>query len=138
MSDLMARYHHISINHSHPPLLNLLSKKVHPTPLILLLHIPTRIIIPPKRPQERRLHITPIMAPHNLLNRLTSFVGMVERDSGSVVVQNVVLDHAVEERSSDEAEVAVDGRGGAPHEGPGCVGVVGERKVSVLEEGYCY
>jgi hypothetical protein len=49
------------------------------------------------------------MRPHDLLDRLAGLVSVVERDAGRVVVQDVVLDDAVEERATYEAEVAVNG-----------------------------
>lgn len=62
---------------------------------------------------------------------------MVEGDCGHEVVADVRADDVVEEVRVDEAEVAVDGCGGAAGEGPGAVVVVGHAGVGVLEEGYC-
>lgn len=63
---------------------------------------------------------------------------MVEGDCGDQVVADVGADDIVEEVGVDEAEVAVDGCGGATGEGPGAVVVVGHAAISVLEEGYCH
>lgn len=61
---------------------------------------------------------------------------MVKGDRGDVVVQDVGFDDRVEEVTADEAEVTVDGGGGAAGEGPGARGVVREGWVGVLEVGY--
>lgn len=63
---------------------------------------------------------------------------MIERDTASVVVQDVEINCAVEEVCADEAEIAIDGRSGAAQEGVGAGGVVGEEGVGVLEVGYYY
>jgi len=60
---------------------------------------------------------------------------VVEGDGGDEVVADVCADYVVEEVRVDEAEVAVDGCGGAAGEGPGAVVVVRHAAVSVLEEG---
>ncbi len=52
------------------------------------------------------------------------------------MVQDVRLDDAVEEVAADEAELAVDGGGGAAGEGPGVGVVVGKGRVGVLEVRY--
>lgn len=51
------------------------------------------------------------------------------------MVQDVRLDDAVEDVAADEAELAVDGGGGAAGEVPGLAGVVGQGGVGVLEVG---
>ena len=53
------------------------------------------------------------------------------------MVQDVGLDDAVEEVAADEAEVAVDGGGGAADVVPAAGLVVGEGGVGVLEVGDC-
>lgn len=63
---------------------------------------------------------------------------MVEGDCRYEVVADVGADDVVEEMGIDEAEVAVDGGGGATGKGPGAVVVVRERAVGVLEEGNCH
>ena len=65
---------------------------------------------------------------------------MVEGDGGDEVVADVGADDVVEEVGIDEAEVAVDGCGGAAGKGPGLVVVMWHCCVGVLEEcdGHCY
>jgi len=72
---------------------------------------------------------------HDGLDGLGGFIGVVERDSADIMVQDVGFDDAVEEVGADGPEVAVDGCGGAFGEGPCFGGVVGEGGVGVLEEG---
>lgn len=52
-------------------------------------------------------------------------------------MHDVVFDDAVEDVAADEAEVAVDGRGGALEEGPLVGFVVGGFGVRVVEVGDC-
>jgi hypothetical protein len=75
------------------------------------------------------------VAAHDLLDGIGGLVGMVEGDGADVVVEDVRLDDAVQERAANEAELAVDGGGGAASVGPGLGIVVGKRGVGVLEEG---
>lgn len=76
-----------------------------------------------------------VVATHNGLDGLGSLVGVVEGDGADVVVQDVGLDDAVQQVTADEAELAVDGCGGALDKAPLLAGVVGQRRVGVLEEG---
>ena len=74
------------------------------------------------------------MLAHDRLNGLGGLVGMIEGDSGHIVVKDVGLNNAVHEMTADEAKFAVNGRGGTAGKGP-CVGLVmRERRVGVLEE----
>merc|ERR1712072_12325 len=81
------------------------------------------------------LDIASVVLAHDGLDSLGGFVGVVEGDSGDVVVQDVSLDDAVEEVTTDEAEFAVNGCGGATSEVPRATSVVRERGVGVLEVG---
>lgn len=77
------------------------------------------------------------MSAHDGLDGFGGQVGVVEGDGADVVVQDVGLDDAVEEVAADEAEVAVDGGGGAADVVPAAGLVVGEGGVGVLEVGDC-
>jgi hypothetical protein len=72
---------------------------------------------------------------HDRLDGLGGLIGMVEGDGGDVVVEDVGLDDAVEDLTTNEAELAVNGSGGATGEVPGLAGVVREGRVGVLEVG---
>lgn len=76
-----------------------------------------------------------VVLAHDLLDGLGGLVGVVEGDGADVVVQDVGLDDAVEEGAADEAELAVDGGGGAADVVPALGAIVGKRGVGVLEEG---
>ena len=60
---------------------------------------------------------------------------MVEGDCGDEVVADVRADYVVEEMGVDEAEVTVDGCGGAAGKGPGLVVVMRHAAIGVLKEG---
>ena len=75
------------------------------------------------------------MTAHDGLDGLGGLVGVVEGDGGDVVVKNVGLDDTVEEMTSDEAKLTVDGSSGTTSVGPGVGVVVGEGGVGVLQEG---
>lgn len=76
-----------------------------------------------------------VVGAHHALDGVAGLVGVVKGDVADVVVQDVGLNDAVQDVAADEAEVAVNGGGGAAGEVP-CFGlVVGESRVGVLEEG---
>lgn len=75
------------------------------------------------------------MTAHDGLDGLGGLVSVVEGDGGDVVVEDVGLDDAVEDLAADETELAVNGGGGATGEVPGLAGVVGKRRIGVLEVG---
>lgn len=74
---------------------------------------------------------------HDGFDCLGGFVGVIKRDCRDVVVQDVGFNNAVEEVSSDEAEISIDGSGGAASKCPRVAFVVWEGGVGVLEEGDC-
>lgn len=74
------------------------------------------------------------MTAHDLLDGLAGLVGMVERNHADIVMQDVGLDDAVEELTSDEAKFTVDGCGRTTSVGPGSGCVVWERWIGVLQE----
>ena len=75
------------------------------------------------------------MLTHDRLDSLRRFVGMVERNGRDEVVQDVSLNDAMEQLSTDEAEFTVDGGCCAACEVPGFRLVVWERRVGVLKVG---
>jgi hypothetical protein len=81
------------------------------------------------------LGVAAVVSAHHGFDGLGRFVGVVERDGGDVVVEDVGLDDAVEELAADEAEFAVDGCSGTAGVCPGFGCVMGEGRVGVLEEG---
>ena len=76
-----------------------------------------------------------IVAAHDGLDGLGGLVGVIEGDGADVVVQDVRLDDAMQQVAANETEFAVDGRGGALDKSPLLTGVVGQGRVSVLQEG---
>lgn len=91
-----------------------------------------------QRPNESHwsaFDVTSVVLAHNRLDSLCGFVGVVEGDGGDVVVQDVGLDDAVEEVTTNEAEFAVNRCSGTTGEVPRTAGVVWERGVGVLEVG---
>ena len=73
------------------------------------------------------------MATHNRLNGFGSFVSVVEWNGGYVVVQDVGLNYPVEQRATDESELAVDGGCGAAGKGPRLGSVMRDRGIGVLQ-----
>lgn len=76
-----------------------------------------------------------VVAAHHALDGLASLIGVVEGDVADIVVQDVSLDDAVEDVTTDEAEVTVDGGSSATGEVPDLRLVVGEGRIGVLQEG---
>lgn len=76
-----------------------------------------------------------VVLAHDGLNGLAGLVGVVEGDVADIVVQHVGLDDAVEDVTTNEAEVTVDGGSSAAGEVPHLGLVVGEGGVGVLQEG---
>ena len=54
----------------------------------------------------------------NRLNGLGRFIGVIERDGGDKVVEDVSLDDSVEKRTTDEAKFTIDSCGGATSKVP--------------------
>ena len=74
------------------------------------------------------------MATHDRLDCLGSFVGMVERYRGDVVMKDMRLDNTVHQGATDEAEFTVNGGSGASGVAPGLGSVMRKRWISVLKE----
>ena len=109
-----------------PRALRRLGKEHYITADVLLLDEPTLAIVLPKGPQIRRLDIALVVDAHDAPDGARRFVRVVEGNARVMVMQHVRFDRAVKEVAADEAEVAVDGGGGAPEEGPALGGVVGQ------------
>lgn len=77
------------------------------------------------------------MLAHYRLDSLRRLIRMVEWDRGDVVVEDVRFDDAVEQASTDEAELAVDRGCGTTCEVPGLALVMWEGRISMLKEGDC-
>jgi hypothetical protein len=71
---------------------------------------------------------------HHRLNGLGGLVGIVEGDGADIVVQHVRLDNAVEEVAADEAKLTIDGGSATTDEVPLVSGVMGKRRIGVLQE----
>jgi hypothetical protein len=71
---------------------------------------------------------------HNRLDGLGGFVRIIEGNGADIVVQNVGLDDSMKQLPTNEAELAVDGCGGAASKIPGVGVVVGKCWVCVLKE----
>lgn len=76
-----------------------------------------------------------IVFAHNFLDSLASLIGMVKGDRADVVVEDVGLNDTVEERTSDETELAVDGGSGATSEVPDLRLIMRKSRVGVLQIG---
>lgn len=73
------------------------------------------------------------MSAHDFLDSLRRLIGMVERDCADVVVKNMCLNDTVQELSTDKTEFSIDRCGGSSSVRPALRGVVGERRIGVLQ-----
>lgn len=78
--------------------------------------------------------VTAVVSSHDWLDGLGGLVGVVEGDGGDVVVEDVGLDDAVKQVTTDETELAVNGCGGTTGKGPGGGVIVRQSGIGVLEE----
>ena len=81
------------------------------------------------------LGVCAVVLAHNRLNSLGSLISVIKGNGADIMVQDVGLDNTVEEVAADESKLAVDGGGGAAHEVPLVGGIVGKRRIGVLQEG---
>lgn len=79
------------------------------------------------------LDIGAVVLAHDGLDGLGGLVGVVERNGGYKVMEDVGLDDTVEEMTADEAKLAVDGCGSTARECPGMSFVVRKGGIGVLE-----
>ena len=77
------------------------------------------------------------MATHDRLDGFSSFLSVIEWNGGYVVVQDVRFDYAVEQRTADESELAVDGGCSSAGKGPRLGSVMRNRGIGVLQVGDC-
>lgn len=82
-------------------------------------------------------HIGAVVATQYWLDSLGSLVGVVERDGGDKMVKDVRLYNSVHKGPTDKAEFTVNGCSSAPSKVPGCVLVMREGGISMLEIGDC-
>lgn len=75
------------------------------------------------------------MLAHDGADGVGSLVGVVEGDGAHVVVEYVGFDNAMQKVTTDEAHLAINRGSGAANKVPFLRGVMGEGRVSVLEEG---
>ena len=78
--------------------------------------------------------LSAVVGTHDGLDGFAGLVGVVEGDRADVVVQNVGLNDTVEDVTTNEAKVTVDGGGGATSKVPHLGLIVRERGVGVLQE----
>lgn len=75
------------------------------------------------------------MLAHDTLDGFRGLISVVEGNGGDVVVENMGLDDAMEESTSDEAKLAVNSSSSSTSVGPGLCVVVRQGGVGVLQEG---
>jgi hypothetical protein len=63
--------------------------------------------------------VAAVVLAHDLLDCFAGLVGVVKRNGGDIVVENMCLDNAVEEITTDETEFTIDCRGGTSGVCPG-------------------
>lgn len=64
---------------------------------------------PPEGPHVGRLEVILVMTSHHLPQSRCGFGGVIEWDSRDVVMHNMCLDGTVEDHSTNEAKVPVNG-----------------------------
>ena len=75
------------------------------------------------------------MAAHDGFDRLRGFVGVIEGNGGNVMMEDVGFYDPMHQSTTDEPKFAVDGCGCATGVAPRFGGIMGERRIGVLEEG---
>lgn len=90
----------------------------------------------PHAPQESDgsiFDIGAVVLAHDGLDGLGGLVGVVEWDGGYKVVKDVGFDNTVQEMTTDEAKLAVDGCGSTARKCPGVSFIVRQGGIGVLE-----
>ena len=75
------------------------------------------------------------MAAHDGFDGLRGLIGVIEGNGGNVVMEDVRFYDPMHQSATDETEFTVDGRGRAAGVAPRFGGIMGERRIGVLEEG---
>jgi len=86
-----------------------------------------------QKAQWSSFNIRSIVPSHDRLDSLASFIGVIEGNSGDVVVKDVCFYDAVEKVAAYKAEVAVDGAGSTAGESPSFRTIMRKSRISVLE-----
>ena len=73
------------------------------------------------------------MFAHDHFDSSCSLLSVIEWDDGDVVVENVGLNDAVEQGTTDEAEVTINSRCSARSKSPCLRSVMGDRRVCMLQ-----
>ena len=81
------------------------------------------------------LGVAAVVLAHDWLDGLGGLIGVVERNGGDVVMEDVSLDDTVEELATNESKLTIDGSGGTTGKVPRVCVVVRKRWVSVLKVG---
>jgi len=74
------------------------------------------------------------MSAHDLLDRLSCLIGVVEGDSRDIVVKNMGLNNTMKKLSTDETKFTINCGCSTSSIGPGFSCVVRKRWVGVLKE----
>ena len=97
---------------------------------------PSRTI--PKGSQETKWSIFgvgQVVLAHNGLDSFSGFIGMIERNRGYVVMEDMGLDYTVEKRSTYKSKFTVYCRCGSSSESPGFIVVMRDGWIGVLKVG---
>lgn len=92
---------------------------------------------PPQAEQEILLRCV-VKIPQKWTDGSARFAGIIERDLGKHVVDDVIVDGPVEEEASDEPKVAVDRAKTTERKGPCRLPVARNVGMRVLQEGDCH
>ena len=97
---------------------------------------PSRTI--PKGSQETKwsiFGIGQVVLAHNGFDSFSGLIGMIERNRGYVVMEDVGLDYTVEKRSTYKSKFTVYCRRGSSSESPGFITIMRDGWIGVLKVG---